>query len=375
MRCLFIAITPIKKVKMDMRHSQITTNRNLDTRAPREILSNFSNHSLTGAAAAVINDGKLIYSGAAGVLDADSRRLVKADSIFQVASVSKVINALGILILVQEGDIKLGDDIRDYLGSMRVPKYSTNNSKPSIRRILRHHGGVSQNGFSGYHQGINPLPTLDEIISGTGPANHPAIIFSNVPGSVYDYSGGGTTLLQKTIEVVTGESYQCWMKQEVLAPLGMTRSTFDIGPPYSLANESEIASGHDDIGEVWPGKRHNYPESAAAGLYSTAIDLSQVIKVINSGGEIDGVSFLRPDLIDKMLDSGQTGSVGLGCFLSQNGAWYHGGSNKGFLCRIAGRPNRNSGLVLLTNTDDPNGRDDINPMLDYFKELQDIYDL
>ena len=357
-----------------MKHRRLAANRDRNIRTLSETLPNFGNHNLTGAAAAVIKDGERVYSGAAGVLDANSRRLVKKDSVFQAASVSKLVNALGVLRLVQQGQLKLGDDIRDYVGSMLVPANRGQNSKPSIRRLLRHHAGTSQSGFRGYRQHITPLPTLDDIIRGSGPANHPAIIFSNVPGALYDYSGGGTTLLQKAIEVITDEGYQSWMKREVLLPLGMKRSSFEIGPPGSVAHESEIASGHDVNGQVWPGRRHNYPESAAAGLYTTAIDLSQVIKVINSGGILDGVSFLAPDLIDKMLNAGQTNNVGLGCFLNSNGSWYHGGSNKGFLCRIAGFPAQNSGLVLLTNTDDPDGNDNVNPMLDYFNELKSIHE-
>ena len=357
-----------------MRIRRVTANQNGNVRSLRETLPDFSNYNLTGAAAAIVKNGELVYSGAAGVLDADSRRLVKTDSVFQAASVSKLVNALGILRLVQKGDIKLGDDIRDYVGSMLVPVpvNATHNSAPTIRRILRHHGGTSQHGFKGYRQN-ETLPSLDEVVSGSGPANHPAIMFTNVPGTLYDYSGGGTTLLQKALEVITCQSYQSWMRHEVLLPLGMTRSTFEIGPPNTIANESEIASGHEDNGQVWPGKRHNYPESAAAGLYTTALDMAQVIKVINGGGIIDGESFLRPDLIDKMLNEGQTNNVGMGCFLSPNGIWSHGGSNKGFLCRVEGYPNQNSGIILLTNTYE--GNDNVNPMLDYFNALKRHHDL
>jgi len=333
-----------------MNHRTIPTNRKRNIRSLRDTLPNFDNFNLTGAAAAIVKNGELVYSAAAGVLDADTRRLVKTDSVFQAASLSKLVNALGILRLVQEGQIKLGDDIRDYVGSMMTPTHPNQNSKPSIRRLLRHHGGTSQHGFSGYPQQLNPLPTLDEIISGSGPANHPAIIFTHVPGAQYDYSGGGTMLLQKAVEVITGERYQCWMKREVLVPLNMVRSSFKIGPPHSLVDESEIASGHKLNGRVWPGKRRHYPESAAA-------------------------SFLAPNLIDKMLNTGQTANIGLGCFMSQNGIWSHSGSNKGFLCQIEGCPNQNAGLILLTNTDDPNGNDNINPMLDYFIELKRIHDL
>ena len=334
-----------------------------------ETLPKLTEYKIMGASAAVIKDGSLVYFASAGVLDSETGNKVKPNSLFQAASLSKLINAIGMLKLVDKGLIKLGDDIRDFVGAMSVPADPSHNSKPSIRRILRHHAGISQSGFNGYRSHINPLPTLNQIISGANNANHDAIVFNEVPGKAYNYSGGGTTLLQKALEVVTGETYQTWMKREVLMPLGMYRSTFDLRPPGGSANDVGIASGHKASGQVWPGKRNNYPESAAAGLYSTAIDLSQAIKLINGRGVIDGRVFLPSSLIDKMLNRGQTANVGLGCFLSSSGVWNHEGSNKGFRCKIEGHPTNKSGLILLTNTDDSDR------MNDYFRVLKRTHSL
>ena len=148
----------------------------------------------------------------------------------------------------------------------------TKDKKVTLRGILSHSAGLTVHGFPGYAV-AGPVPTLVEVLDGAKPANTGAIRVNVVPGSLWRYSGGGFTVMQQMIIDATGKPFPEFMRETVLAPLGMTSSTYE--QPLPADRQSHAATGHYPDGRPVAGKWHVYPEMAAAGLWTTAPDLAR----------------------------------------------------------------------------------------------------
>lgn len=302
-----------------------------------------------GVAIAIVEDGEMTHHCGYGWLKQGGTEAVHPDSLFQAASVSKTVNALGILKLVDTGVIALDDSIRPALNwDLPDTTGAVADHEITYRQLLSHTGGTSTHGFAGYPSG-STLPTILETLDDSGPANNLPVQLFKDPGAQYDYSGGGTTMLQRAVEELTGETYAQWMHTNVLMPLSMRSSTFELGAPS--AGSAGVAAGHLN-GLPIVGDRNDYPESAAAGLYTSVVDLCSVVQVINNGGQHNG-QFVAEELIDEMLTPILSGS-GLGCFIgTRNGrtTWAHDGSNEGFRSQIYGIPDLGAGVVIMVNSE------------------------
>src|SRR6185369_10815280 len=132
--------------------------------------------------------------------------------------------------------------------------------------------GTTVHGFPGYPAGT-PLPTLPQVLDGQPPANSPPVRVDLTPGARFRYSGGGITIMQQALIDRLGRPFPDILHDSVLAPLGMSHSTYE--QPLPPARVASAAAGHDPEGNVIEGKRNVYPEMAAAGLWTTPTDLAR----------------------------------------------------------------------------------------------------
>jgi CubicO group peptidase (beta-lactamase class C family) len=116
-----------------------------------------------------------------------------------------------------------------------------------------------------------PRPTILQVLNGEKPANSPGVRVESVPGSKFNYSGGGVIVSQLLLSDVTGEAYDRWMRRNVLDPIGMRDRSFRNPPPHSRIQFT--ATGYRGDGREVEGRWHIYPEIAAAGLWTTPTDL------------------------------------------------------------------------------------------------------
>jgi CubicO group peptidase (beta-lactamase class C family) len=160
------------------------------------------------------------------------------------------------------------------------------------------------------------------------------------------YSGEGFVLMMQLFERQQGSSLGTWMRTNVFADAGMTHSTYALQAP---SFSGPPASGHDGNGNVIAGKRRRYPESSAAGLYTTPSDLGRFIIAINQGGSINGHQILDSTRHQSLMNDGlgmPTGGVGT------NDEWFwHNGANAGFRCQFKGYPKKRAGFAIMTNGD------------------------
>lgn len=312
-----------------------------------------------GVSVAVVNDFEIEWAKGYGLAETDTERLVTAETLFQTGSIGKPITAAAVLYFVDEGLLDLDTDISEYLTSWRPPESGyTTTEKVTLRRLLSHTAGITVGGFVGYPPD-DPLPTLPQILDGEFPANSPAVRSYAVPGSGWQYSGGGYVIIQQLLEDMTGKSFSQVLEETVFEPLGMT-STFYAAPlPDDF--HSQAASAHNRAGRVGPtGKWHDLPEfGSGAGLWSTPSDLARfVIEIMRAyRGESDLILsqptaelMLRPVVTFPDSEVHQ----GLGFVVSGTGdnlvVAHSGGNEPGYQAVLIAIPGSGQGVAIMTNS-------------------------
>ena len=300
-------------------------------------------YNVNAVSIAVIKNYKVEWIKAYGYADVLQKKLATTQTLFQAASISKSINSLGVLKLVEEGKLGLDDDINNYLKTWKFPYDSLSNGKKiSIAQLLSHKAGLSTSGFGGYVKG-GSLPTTIQILDGLAPSNSQAVRSIFEPSLKFQYSGGGTVISQLILENTTGEKYEDYIQENILTSLGMSNSSFN--QPPSKDKENRLATGYNNGNEV-VGKYHIYPEKAPAGLWSNPTDIGKYI--IETQLSLTGKSnkILSETMSKKRLDNN------FGVFLIDfKGTKYfaHDGENEGFVCSYIGSCADGNGVVVMTN--------------------------
>ena len=305
---------------------------------------------------AVINDGRIEWARAFGVLDAGGAVRADTGTLFQAASISKPVAALGALVLAERGQLSLDADVNTFLRSWRIPENAfTAREKVTLRRLVSHSAGLTVHGFPGYAMTAS-VPTTLQILDGQAPANTAPIRVDTLPGAILRYSGGGTTVMQQMMEDVTGRPFALFMRENVLQPLGMLHSSYDYNVPAERTGR--IARAHDRQGAPIAGGWHRYPEMAAAGLWTTPSDLARFLIAIHRASRGETVGPLTPALARQMLtlQKGENGSgFGLGLQLDAIGTpagWFgHGGSNEGYRAQAMMFTETGQGAVVMTSSE------------------------
>jgi CubicO group peptidase (beta-lactamase class C family) len=308
------------------------------------VVSLLKQNKVPGASLAIVESGQLVATYGYGV--AQEQHPVTPQTRFQAASISKTVNALAVLKLVQAGRVALDDPVSNHLKSWKLPDNAlTAKTAVTIRMLLNHTGGTSVHGFAGYARG-SVLPSLQQILDGQKPANSPAIRIVSPPGQAYNYSGGGITILQQMVIDIIGDPYDVALEKLVLGPLGMSDSSYHQPPDAETVNQ--VAFAHLADGLLVPGDFHIYPEMAAAGLWTTPSDLCKPLLAIMQSNAGRAGAFLKQNLARTMLTRG-LGQYGLGVSINNSGWFHHNGVNKGYRALFYADPKRNSAMVAMTN--------------------------
>jgi len=220
-----------------------------------------------GVAWGVVLDGELAHAGAFGVRDVAAQAPVTVDTVFRIASMTKSFTALAILKLRDEGKLTLDDPAARYVPELSSLRYPTTDSPPiTIRHLLSHGAGFPEdNPWADRQLGISP-----EAMSGWMRAGIP---FSNAPGVAFEYSNYGFAILGRIVANVSGRSYRDYVDREILAPLGMTSTTWE----EASIPKDRVARGQGRDGERWAEEEPlaDGAFGAIGGLYSNVPDLAR----------------------------------------------------------------------------------------------------
>jgi CubicO group peptidase (beta-lactamase class C family) len=301
-----------------------------------------------GVSIAVIHDGSIEWTRGFGVARTGGPAVTEG-TLFQAGSISKPLAAMAALYQVQKGTLSLDADVNSELISWKVPEGPAANRKPvTLRELLTHTAGLTVHGFPGYATN-DPVPTLIQVLNGEKPANTPPIRVDSEPGSEWNYSGGGYVVMQQLLLDATKEAFPKLMHDTVLAPIGMTRSTYEQPLPANL--QSEAATPYRDDGNPVAGGAHTYPEMTAAGLWTTSPDLARYCIEVERSLQGKANDVLSQKLTEEMLTPGK-GHWGLGLEIggsSDDPYFSHEGANAGFEGIFVAYEKHGDGAVVLTN--------------------------
>jgi CubicO group peptidase (beta-lactamase class C family) len=305
--------------------------------------------NIPGCSVAVFDHGKLVWAKTYGVRQAGQAAPVTLDTMFQAGSISKPVAAMAALHYVQLGRFNLDENINDKLISWKVPDNEfTVTQKVTLRRLMSHTAGLTVHGFPGYAVGTK-IPTVVQVLNGEPPANTAPVRVEFVPGTKFQYSGGGITIEQLMMTDQLKKPFPEIMRETVIEPLGLKNSTYE--QPLPPERAAKAATAHHADGKPIDGKWHIYPEMAAAGLWTTASDLAQVALEMSASKAGKSNKVLSQAMTQQMLTV-QMDQVGLGWFVNpKTDQFGHDGDDEGFQASLVAFSDRGSGIAIMVNSD------------------------
>lgn len=286
---------------------------------------------IAGISTLAVRRGEIIQSGCYGMLDIEAGKPVQADSIFRIYSLTKPITAVALLMLIEEGDLKLDYPVSGYFPELRKMKvYSSNSEGEStleemereitIWHLLTHTSGLGYGSESDDHpvekmyqaagifSYIKTLKmSLKEMIFNL--ANLP---LAAQPGAVWRYSIA-YDVIGHLIQVITDKPLDVFLKERIFEPLEMTDTGFFVpkekrdrfGPMYSGPEEGEISAV--DKSDDSPFLDPNIALSGGGGLVSTMSDYSHFLTMLANEGQWGNVRLLSRDIVKQMTSNQLTG--------------------------------------------------------------------
>lgn len=177
---------------------------------------------MPGLVYGVVKDGRLIHVQGYGVQDMDAKAPITADSRFRIASMSKAFTALAILKLRDAAKLRLDDPAEKYVPEMKGWRYPTADSPTiTVRDLLTHTSGFVEDNPWGDRQQVLTEPEFTKMLKDGVP-------FARTPGVAYEYSNFGYATLGRIVANVSGKPYQRYIAENIMAPLGMASTGYDI---------------------------------------------------------------------------------------------------------------------------------------------------
>jgi CubicO group peptidase (beta-lactamase class C family) len=267
-------------------------------------------HQTAGTVTLVARKGKVLSLDAVGWQDLEAKIPMKPDTLFQIASMTKPVTAMGILMLEEEGKLSIDDPVEKHLPEFRGQQLITKKegltvtlTKPprpiTIKDLLTHTSGLkgsSPPGFGDLYAKRNRTLAEATIAISQWPLEFE-------PGSRWAYCNTGIDTLGRIIEVCSGKSYEDFLSERLFQPLGM-RDTFFYPNEAQKArvatlykkDKDGLARSENFLGDA-VGGRFPLP---AGGLFSTAPDLLKIYQMVLDGGTAGGRRYLSAASIAKM---------------------------------------------------------------------------
>lgn len=303
----------------------------------RIVRERMQERNIPGAAVAVIRNGKTTKVKGYGLASLEFQVPVTTDTVFEIGSVSKQMTAAGILLLVQDGKIRLDEKISAYL-----PGNPESWGNVTVRHLLTHTSGIkSYTGLTGFE--ISRRLSMEQFIKQL--AEHP---LEFVPGEKNIYSNSGYNLLAYIIETQSGKKYMDFMRERIFRPLGMNR-TGDRDPQFIIPLR---ASGYEWRIDRYTGRDGNLTDLMGAGSITSTIE-----DMIKWEAALRGDALLRPETKREMwtqftFNNGTRSVYGLGWRISDvrgHKLIGHTGQTAGFGAAIFRYVDQNVTVIVLTN--------------------------
>ncbi|NFD78234.1 cyclic peptide export ABC transporter [Clostridium botulinum] len=308
------------------------------------IEENMNESSIPGLSVTIVKDDKTVYQKGFGYSDVDGKKPVTSQSLFEIGSNSKAFTALGILSLEKSGQIKLNDEVTKYISWLKV-KYKGKETSITVEQLLYHTSGI-------------PFKTIDKVpVADKDNALEETvktlvdIDLDSEPGKKFQYATINYDVLGLIIEKVTGKTYENYIEETVLKPMGLNNT-------YLFKNETineQMASGYK-IGFLKPQlyEAPIYRGNKPAGyIISGGEDMAKWLKI--QMGTMKELKFHK-DIIKKSQEASRANSA-IGDEVFYAGGWFvypkgqisHGGNNPNYSSFIIFNPKDKVGVAVLSN--------------------------
>ena len=274
-----------------------------------------------GAVALVAERGTVVYRGAFVHADLQGRQPLRDDAIFRIYSMTKPVTSVAALMLVEERRLQLDAPVATYLpafaglkrvdgGSVDAPTLVPVQRPLTVRHLLTHTAGFATGGddirvASALLQAQAPEEATDLAGYADRVARAP---LASEPGTRFRYDGVNTEVLARVIEVVSGQSFDAFLRTRIFMPLALRDTGFEVPASQRgriMALTTRDAEGRRVLADTpsarEPGMRLRAYASGAGGLYSTAADYLRFARMLAEGGALDGVRLLREDTVAMMM--------------------------------------------------------------------------
>lgn len=296
--------------------------------------------AVPGASLLVIHDGAPVVRRSWGLSNVEERVAATPETNYRLASVTKQFTAAAILILVQDGKLRLDDRVSKWLPSLPAATGSV-----TIQHLLTHTSGI--------------VDYEDVIPAGTTAQLHDADVLRLLesqdttyfaPGTAYRYSNSGYALLALIVERASGQSFASFLKSRIFGPLGMSGTVaFESGT--SIVERR--AFGYTERGGAWTRKDQSITSAVLGdgGIYSSVDDLAKWDAALYDSRLLSNESRQLAFTPHTATDEPDV-KYGFGWRITGETLW-HSGETSGFRNVVVRFPARRLTVVLLTNRDDP----------------------
>jgi CubicO group peptidase (beta-lactamase class C family) len=275
---------------------------------------------IAGAVSLVARKGSLVHLQAQGMADLESSKPLTTGSIFRLASMTKPITSVAVMMLLEDGKFLLDDPVSRFLPEFKDPKVAIANApneraaggfrvvpaagEITIRQLLTHSAGLAS-GSGGPALELsktlakyrNPENTMQEYI-----AQLAKLPLNFQPGSAWEY-GPATDVLGRLVEVISGQTLDEFFRERIFKPLEMTDTYFyvpDAKLPRLATAYTKEGSGLKKLTAPGPSARNGRFFAGAGGLAGTAEDYLRFCQMLLNGGQLDGKRLLSRKTIESM---------------------------------------------------------------------------
>jgi CubicO group peptidase (beta-lactamase class C family)/D-alanyl-D-alanine dipeptidase len=323
-----------------------------------QVLDQFISHEvadkrLPALSIALVNDQKIVWARGYGFTDTARTKLATAETVYRVASVSKLFTDLAVMQLVEKGKLDLDAPVRKYLPDFKP--INPFDQPITLRRLMSHRSGLVREPPEGNY--FDPSVTaLDRTVLSL---NRTELVYQ--PGTRTKYSNAGIAVVGRVVEKTQNQPFARYLHQRVLGPLGMARSGFEPTPDLKRDLAAAVMWTYD--GREFPAPTFELGMAPAANLYSTVIDLGRFLSALFAGGRGPGGQVVQAGTLQQMwtpqfVGQGEKSGFGLGFSIAEFEGRQrvgHSGALYGFATELAALPGDKLGVVVAASRDVANG--------------------
>jgi len=308
---------------------------------------------IPGVSIALVDDQQTVYARGFGLADKARRVPAAPQTVYRAGSISKLLSAMAVMQLVEQGKLELDKPVTGYDPQFRIVNPFDPSQAITLRQLLCHRSGmVRESPVGGYFDPSQP--TVAATVASVAPC-----VLVYPPGTRTKYSNIGATVAGHVVETIAGMPFAEYQRKHLLDPMGMRGSAF-------LPNaeiRKRLATGMMEVADGRGGFRtieapqFELGTIPAGNLYTTAEDLAKFVRVLLAHGRAGQRQLLRPETLRQMFTvqlTAEKDGFGLGFHVGrfrQHAAVTHMGAVYGFTSSVTVLPEEKLGVVVLANAD------------------------